>query len=77
MQSYVYWSGTEFAPSTGYAWYFDTNDGTQGFGGKVYTLYAVAVRPGDVAARVPEPQTFGLALAALAALWVVRRRRPG
>ena len=77
MQSSVYWSGTEYAPLTSLAWVFDTRGGFQGYDGKSSTLYAVAVRPGDVAARVPEPQTFGLALAALAALWVVRRRRPG
>ena len=35
--------------------------------------YAVAVRPGDVAASVPKPQT--LALLALGATVVARRRR--
>jgi MYXO-CTERM domain-containing protein len=41
------------------------------FGG----AYAVAVRTGDVTAAVPEPQTLALALLALAAA-VVARRRP-
>jgi hypothetical protein len=35
-------------------------------------LYALAVRPGDVVADVPEPQT--LALLALGAMAVTRRR---
>ena len=29
MQPYVYWSGTEYAPSTNGAWYFVTFDGFQ------------------------------------------------
>ena len=76
VQSYVYWSGTESAPFPAFAWYFSTTNGLQEFGGKVSALYAVAVRPGDVAASVPEPQTLALALLALGATMVVRRRRP-
>jgi hypothetical protein len=34
------------------------------------------VRPGDVAADVPEPQTLALTLLALGAAVVTRRRRP-
>lgn len=44
-------------------------------GGNVQML-ALAVRPGDVAATVPEPQTYGLVLMALSALLLARRRRP-
>ena len=76
VQSYVYWSGTEFAPNPSGAWLFSTFDGFQGLGGKPSALFAVAVRPGDVAARVPEPQTLALALLALGATVVARRRRP-
>ena len=75
MQSGVYWSGTEYAPDTNFAWYFGTHDGHQSGASKRNASYAVAVRPGDVAA-VPEPQSVVLALLGLAALWVVRRRRP-
>ncbi|MGS0755568.1 PEP-CTERM sorting domain-containing protein [Roseateles sp. GG27B] len=39
------------------------------------TLYALAVRPADVTAAVPEPQTLALTLIALAGVLVVRRRR--
>ena len=42
---------------------------------KIRFSYAVAVRPGDVAAAVPEPQTLALALLALGATVVARRRR--
>ena len=76
MQSYYLWSGTGYAPSPGYAWYFYTLVGYQGDLGKLSGLYAVAVRPGDVAAGVPEPATLGLTLTALGALALVRRRRP-
>lgn len=40
-------------------------------------LYAVAARAGDVSASVAEPQTLALALLALGATVVVRRRRRG
>jgi len=77
VQSLVYWSGTEFAPIPVAAWGFFTDFGTQNPVDKFNALYAVAVRPGDVAAAVPESQTLALALLALGATMVVRRRRPG
>jgi len=75
VQSWDYWSGTEFAPNPAAAWIFSTYDGTQIYGSNVSRLYAVAVRPGDVAA-VPEPQTYALLLAGLSAVVVAVRRRP-
>jgi len=76
VQSDFYWSGTEYAPDPVGAWLFGSIDGFQDGAGKNGALYAVAVRPGDVAASVPEPQTLALALLALGATMVVRRRRP-
>ena len=76
VQSFYYWSGTEYAPDPDLAWYFYSVDGGQSDVGKFIALYAVAVRPGDVAARVPEPKTLALALLALGATVVARRRRP-
>ena len=76
MQSYAYWSGTEYAPNPIYAWYFNTNLGFQVANRKDDQLYAMAVRPGDVlAAQVPEPESLVLALTALGAMALVRRRR--
>jgi hypothetical protein len=60
IQSYVYWSGTVYAPNPDFAWLFDTDDGFQGYDFKFYELYAWAVRPGDVAAAVPEPGSLML-----------------
>ena len=76
VQSDYYWSGTEYAPDPDGAWNFRTTVGFQLNFDKLNALYAVAVRPGDVAARVPEPQTLALALLALGATVVARRRRP-
>ena len=83
LQPYYYWSGTKYVP-TGQGWSFGANDGGQDpFDAEPagLTFYAVAVRAGDVPAAVPtmsvpEPQTLALALLALGATVVVRRRRP-
>jgi Protein of unknown function (DUF1566)/PEP-CTERM motif len=71
----VYWSGMESAWSQEIAWGFDNLGGYQGSAHKASSFFAVAVRPGDVAASVPEPQTLALALLALGATAVARRRR--
>ena len=76
VQVNFYWSGTEYAPHPGLAWGFRTFNGIQFYYGLFNAHYAVAVRPGDVAASVPEPQTLALALLALGATVVARRRRP-
>ena len=86
---YGYWSGLEYAPKTVWAWVFYTYTGRQANGVKDDKLFAVAVRPGDVAASVPEPQrpgdvaasvpepqTLALVLLAFGATVVARKRRP-
>jgi len=75
VQSNVYWSGTEYAPNPSFAWGFSTSGGFWNVANKGDAWYAVAVRPGDVTASVPEPQALALALLALGATVVARRRR--
>jgi hypothetical protein len=70
-----YWSGTSYAPDSLNAWFFSTYDGFQDAGGKFNSLYALAVRPGDVTAAVPEPQTWALTLIGLTIALVAVRRR--
>lgn len=73
-QSAVYWSDTEYAPSTILAWNFSTLTGTQATVSKNLFSHALAVRPGDVAA-VPEPETYALLLAGLGLVGLRARRR--
>lgn len=76
VKSWSYWSGTLYAPGTHNAWTVDFGTGWQWYGSGVgNAYYAMAVRSGDVAAPVPEPQTLGLALLALGATVVGQRRR--
>jgi len=72
-----YWSGL-VSPSfaSGGAWWFYLSTGLQNLISQDEQYYAVAVRPGDVAAPVPEPTTLALALLAMGATVVARRRRP-
>lgn len=75
VQSFYYWSGTERPVESGFAWYFFTFQGYQGSDFKPNQMYAVAVRPGDVIAAIPEPQTYAMMLAGLGVLAFMWRRR--
>ena len=68
-----YWSGTEIAGNV--AWSFNPLSGGQSGVVKSGQFFAVAVRPADVIASVPEPQTLALALLALGATAVARKAR--
>ena len=75
LQSFTYWSGTEYAIDAGNAWIFDMRYGLQDNNLKSNTFYAWAVFSGDVSA-VPVPPAvwlFGSGLIAL--IGVARRRR--
>ena len=73
VQSFGYWSGTEYAPDTSSAWVFNFGNGSQGTISKLGTPYAWAVR-GDVAA-VPVPSAAWLFGSGLLGLIGVARRK--
>ena len=73
VQSYVYWSGSEYASGSHDAWVFNTDVGVQYNNVKGNQLYTWAVRPGDVAA-VPVPGAFWLFGSAMVALTGLKRR---
>jgi hypothetical protein len=75
LQSSTYWSGTAFAPIPASAWHFDANYGYQSYQFQHYEYYAWAVRPGDVAAPIPEPETYAMMLAGLGLLGLTAKRR--
>jgi hypothetical protein len=76
LQAYFYWSGTAYAPNPAtFAWFFNADDALQNISLQSMESYAWAVRPGDVAAPVPEPETYALLLAGLGLLGFVARRR--
>lgn len=75
VQPNFYWSGTEISPGISARW-FNPDDGSQFTRNLDGRLNAVAVRPADVAAAVPEPQSLALVLLALGAGAVAWRRRP-
>jgi hypothetical protein len=76
VQSDVYWSATEFAPVTSYAWLFDTNYGGQYYSYKPNSFYAWAVHSGDVgASTVPVPAAVWLFGSGLAGLLGMARRK--
>ena len=78
VQSDDYWSATEYAPDTSYAWYFNTIYGFQDYDLKTYSFSAWAVHSGDVGATtVPVPAAvwlFGSGLAGLLGMSRKRRR---
>ena len=47
VQSYVYWSSSEYAPNPNNAWNFNTNNGNQNNNNKNNQIYAWAVSPGE------------------------------
>jgi hypothetical protein len=73
VQSYVYWSGTEYASSPGGAWYFGTDGGYQGSDDKYNQFYAWAVSPGQVNA-VPVPGAVWLFGTGMLGLLGLKRR---
>jgi hypothetical protein len=76
LQTWFYWAGVAYEPSPEHeAWYFDTGYGYQSAFGQGNGFYALAVRPGDVAAAVPEPQTFALMFMGAAGVLLAVRRQ--
>ncbi len=70
-----HWSGSVFASIPSLAWRFSASNGNQFIDGQSASFFAVAVRPGDIAAAIPEPQTYVLMLMGLGGLLLARRKR--
>ena len=74
VQSFGYWSATEYAPNTVGAWGFNMNGGYQSVNVKNNSFYGWAVQSGDVSA-VPVPAAVWLFGSGLLGLAGVARRK--
>jgi hypothetical protein len=75
LQSFLYWSGTEYAPSSSDAWCFGFVDGGQYVDPKGFNVVvALAVHSGDVGAPVPIPGAILLFAPGLAGIAALKRR---
>jgi len=75
VQSFYYWSATEYAPNTNYARNFDMGFGYQDASNKINSYYAWAVHSGDVGAPVvPVPAAAWLFGSGLLGLVGMARR---
>lgn len=76
VQSGNYWSATEYAPATSYAWHFNFAYGSQLSTNKTSNFYAWAVHAGDVgASAVPVPAAAWLFASGLLGLVGMGRKR--
>ncbi len=80
-QSFAYWSGSEYAPNTSFAWVFNTNGGFQGYVYKVSDiLFVWPVRSGQSVVapvtpqHVPTLSIWGLGIMSLLLAFVARRK---
>lgn len=74
IQSFQYWTATEYAPSTDDAWYYTMSDGRQNNQSKTLLFFAWAVQSGDVSA-VPVPAAVWLFGSGLIGLVGLARRK--
>ena len=78
LQASTYWSGTLWAPDNNAALFFYIGNNNAGY--QVMThmsneLFTWAVRDGDVAAAVSEPETYALLMVGLGLMGFIARRR--
>jgi hypothetical protein len=79
-QDGLYWSSTNYAPNSNFAWAFFTTDGSQNAWNKGFQFIALAVRRGDSVSTVGEPGAAALSALALGLMTLVghvRRRGAG
>lgn len=74
LQPNYYWSGTEYAPDTHFAWYFHFLYGIQNYSGVSNSMNALAVRTGQVT-TVPVPAAAWLLGSGLVAIAGLGRRK--
>ena len=72
--SNYFWSGTQYASDTSYAWTFATSTGNQVISATNNGYRAISVRSGTLVSTVPEPSTYLLLGISLGVVGFVRRK---
>jgi hypothetical protein len=73
LQSDDYWYGQSYPSGGPFGWRYSTSNMSQYPSSSI--TFALTVRPGDVLAAVPEPETYAMILAGICMLGAVVRRR--
>lgn len=75
IQNSYYWTGDVNPNNSDQASAYSFSGGNQNIFSKTDGIFAMAVRPGDIASIVPEPESYAMLMAGLGLIGLIARRR--